>query len=189
MLAAERAALAHLRQAAKRAELKPPKWCTAMLAPGGALAKLCAPLKTFTSLANPAGCRPRSATSSRRSWCRSRSAAATSATRSRCTGVHASPARARASRAARNALTQSLDPRVTRRAAQIEVDIPEDDYLKKRSYSSYKKYHTLKFLIAILPCGRLAFVSDGYPGSFSDDESVRVYGFLDLLDPLCRAWP
>jgi hypothetical protein len=60
MLDAERAAHAHLRQAAKHAELKPPKLCTAMLAPGGALmlalggalAKLVAQLTTFTSLAN-----------------------------------------------------------------------------------------------------------------------------------------
>jgi len=26
-------------------------------------------------------------------------------------------------------------------------------------------------------------VSDGYPGSFSDDEIVRASGFLDLLEP------
>ena len=307
MLEAERVAHEHLKAAAKRSELMPSRWCTAMLAPGGALTKLCAPLTTFTSLDNfqlwydvvcdkqgwkdpslagtagrldyyyapkhapqleigapePA---PLDAAAARavadarwrqqlnpakpgglaspfeacfmtmtqmrlglsvaevsvlfgistgsvsqifhtwlpylhesmKAWTpwpgrelvranlpKKFTTHLAQVTHSKdchlifdCTEVKPRRPRASASQTARN---PSLDP--ASRAAQIEVDIPEDEYLRKLFYSSYKKYHTLKYLVAITPCGRLAFVSDGYPGSFSDDEIVRASGFLDLLEP------
>ena len=48
--------------------------------------------------------------------------------------------------------------------------------------SQYKGRCTLKYLIGITPCGCISFVSDGYPGSITDDEIVRASGLLDLLE-------
>jgi len=96
-----------------------------------------------------------------------------------CTEVsaHAPPTRERVSRVVDVCACLIALP------VQIEVDIPEDEGLRKLFYSSYKKRHTIKFLVAITPCGTIAFISDGYPGSYSDDEIVRASGFLDLLEP------
>mmetsp|Transcript_19243 Transcript_19243/g.56714 ORF Transcript_19243/g.56714 Transcript_19243/m.56714 type:complete len:395 (+) Transcript_19243:605-1789(+) len=53
-------------------------------------------------------------------------------------------------------------------ATEIEVQIPDDDFLKTLFYSKYKKRHTLKYLIGITPCRSITFVSCGlswlYPG-------------------------
>lgn len=48
--------------------------------------------------------------------------------------------------------------------------------------SQYKGHCTIKFLIDITPCGSIAFVSDGYPGSITDDEIVLSSGLLNLLE-------
>jgi len=50
------------------------------------------------------------------------------------------------------------------------------------SNSEYKGRHTIKFLIGITPAGTISFVSDGFPGSFTDDQIVRASGLLNLLE-------
>mmetsp|Transcript_19132 Transcript_19132/g.56332 ORF Transcript_19132/g.56332 Transcript_19132/m.56332 type:complete len:110 (-) Transcript_19132:232-561(-) len=46
--------------------------------------------------------------------------------------------------------------------------------------STYKKRHTLKFLIGIAPCGCISFVSAAFPGSIPDNEITEACG--DVLE-------
>jgi len=48
--------------------------------------------------------------------------------------------------------------------------------------SQYKGHCTIKWLIGITPGGVIAFVSDGFPGSWSDDAIVQASGLLDLFE-------
>ena len=50
-------------------------------------------------------------------------------------------------------------------------------------YSSYKGGFTIKFLIAISPCGLITFVSKCYGGKWTDGYITNDSGFLELLDP------
>jgi hypothetical protein len=49
-------------------------------------------------------------------------------------------------------------------------------------YSSYKGTTTLNILVAILPNGMIAFVSDAFEGSISDRDIVSKSGFLEKLN-------
>ncbi|XP_033208567.1 uncharacterized protein LOC117167613 [Belonocnema kinseyi] len=51
-------------------------------------------------------------------------------------------------------------------------------------YSSYKGSFTVKFLIAISPCGLTTFVSKFYGGKWTDGYITNDSGFLELLDPV-----
>ena len=46
---------------------------------------------------------------------------------------------------------------------------------RAQTYSTHKKHNTVKFLIAITPCGTISFLSDCWGGSNSE--------ILDLLEP------
>lgn len=50
-------------------------------------------------------------------------------------------------------------------------------------WSEYKHDYTIKFLLGLGPLGAADFVSEAYPGSITDAESVEVSGLLDMLMP------
>jgi len=68
-------------------------------------------------------------------------------------------------------------------ATEIRIETPSDPEEAKKFFSQYKKAHTLKYLIGITPAGTISFISDGFPGSMSDDEIVEKSGILNLLQP------
>mmetsp|Transcript_42804 Transcript_42804/g.105502 ORF Transcript_42804/g.105502 Transcript_42804/m.105502 type:complete len:259 (+) Transcript_42804:325-1101(+) len=65
---------------------------------------------------------------------------------------------------------------------EIWIQRPEDDEIAKQHYSTYKKRHTMKWLIGITPCGSISFVSAGYLGGTTDDEICRASGFYELVE-------
>ena len=54
---------------------------------------------------------------------------------------------------------------------------------QSKFWSSYKHRITCKALVGVVPNGTVAFVSDLYPGSFSDRAILIDTGILDLLVP------
>ncbi len=51
------------------------------------------------------------------------------------------------------------------------------------SYSHYYSSNTLKYLVAIAPCGLIMFISPAYGGRCSDKFITQESGFLDYLQP------
>ncbi|XP_073688463.1 uncharacterized protein [Garra rufa] len=51
------------------------------------------------------------------------------------------------------------------------------------SYSHYYSNNTLKYLVAIAPCGLIMFISPAYGGRCSDKFITQESGFLDYLQP------
>jgi hypothetical protein len=66
-------------------------------------------------------------------------------------------------------------------ASELRCQIPSWQIGNRAAFSTYKHYHTAKFLIDLMPDGRVRFVSKAYAGSTSDVSLVEYCGFLDLL--------
>lgn len=49
------------------------------------------------------------------------------------------------------------------------------------TWTQYKHYNTVKFLVACTPNGAICFISPVYVGSISDIELTRQSGFLTVL--------
>lgn len=62
-----------------------------------------------------------------------------------------------------------------------QSQMPGHITLKRLMYSSYRGYHSCKFLLASTPTGLLCFVSDPFPGRTSDDDIVVRSEFLKLV--------
>ena len=62
--------------------------------------------------------------------------------------------------------------------AEVRTECPKNIANAVHLYSSYKHYHTIKFLISISPCGLINFVSRGYGGRSSDAQIVVGSGVL-----------
>ena len=52
---------------------------------------------------------------------------------------------------------------------------------RSESYSHYYANNTVKYLVAIAPCGLIMFISDAYGGTCSDRYITQNSGFLDNL--------
>lgn len=51
------------------------------------------------------------------------------------------------------------------------------------SYSHYYSHNTIKYLVAVAPCGLIIFISTGYGGCASDKYITMNFGILDYLKP------
>lgn len=61
-------------------------------------------------------------------------------------------------------------------ALAIPASASADPSIYRATWSQYKHYHTGKFFALVLG-GDVVYVSDGYEGSISDDEIIRVCDF------------
>ena len=66
---------------------------------------------------------------------------------------------------------------------EIFIETPGDFRQQGNTYSSYKSHNTVKFLVGINVFGGIAFISEGFEGSISDEEIVIKSGILDYLSP------
>lgn len=65
---------------------------------------------------------------------------------------------------------------------EIFIERPKSLLNQAATWSSYKHHNTFKFLIGISRNGYITFVSDCYPGRFSDQQIIRDSGFYDGLE-------
>ena len=54
--------------------------------------------------------------------------------------------------------------------SEIFIEMPASFSARSKTYSDYKKYNTLKFLIGITPCGSISFLSKFWGGRVSDKQ-------------------
>jgi hypothetical protein len=66
---------------------------------------------------------------------------------------------------------------------EIEIERPKSPKFAHDTWSEYKQRYTVKFLVALTPDGRIAFVSDAYGGRCTDEFITEDCGFLELLEP------
>lgn len=66
---------------------------------------------------------------------------------------------------------------------EIKTEVPSNVEQQHFLYSHYKGAYTLKFLIAIIPNGMIAFVSKLYGGRHSDSYITGNSGFLSHVKP------
>lgn len=64
---------------------------------------------------------------------------------------------------------------------EIFIEKPMDLMSKTATWSSYKHYNTVKYLISITPQGTVNFISKGYAGRVSDKYITEDCGYLNKL--------
>uniref|UniRef100_A0A8C1IJI6 THAP-type domain-containing protein n=1 Tax=Cyprinus carpio TaxID=7962 RepID=A0A8C1IJI6_CYPCA len=64
---------------------------------------------------------------------------------------------------------------------EIRTEYPSNLKARAKSYSNYKKWTTVKYLIACSPSGSITFLSNGWGGRASDVHIVRQSGFLSSV--------
>ncbi len=67
--------------------------------------------------------------------------------------------------------------------SEIFIEIPSSFKARSKTYSNYKKHNTIKFLIAITPCGCISYLSKCWGGQGSDKAITQMSGFLNYLEP------
>ncbi|XP_064479740.1 uncharacterized protein LOC135393136 [Ornithodoros turicata] len=65
---------------------------------------------------------------------------------------------------------------------EVRTETPAPVERQRNLYSNYKGGMTVKFLVAIVPNGQIAFVSKAYGGRESDTAITTDSGFLDLVE-------
>ncbi|KAG5862487.1 hypothetical protein JTB14_008507 [Gonioctena quinquepunctata] len=68
---------------------------------------------------------------------------------------------------------------------EIQIQKPTDPVEQALTWSEYKKYNTLKYLISSTPDGFFNSIPEGYGGRISDSLLVEESGFLDILPNGC----
>lgn len=67
--------------------------------------------------------------------------------------------------------------------SEIFIDTPLNFKARSQTYYNYKKHNTIKFLIAITPCGSISFLSKCWGGKVSDKVITQKSGFLEHIEP------
>ena len=67
--------------------------------------------------------------------------------------------------------------------SEIFIETPSCFRARAQTYSNCKKHNTVKFLIAITPCGTISFLSDCWSSRVSDKVLTQESAILDLLEP------
>ncbi|KAL7829414.1 hypothetical protein AOLI_G00302990 [Acnodon oligacanthus] len=67
--------------------------------------------------------------------------------------------------------------------SETPLQKPHNLELRGESYSHYYGQNTIKYLVAIAPCGLIMFISPAYGGRCSDQFIAANYGFLEYLRP------
>nr|XP_047138993.1 uncharacterized protein LOC124814930 [Hydra vulgaris] len=65
--------------------------------------------------------------------------------------------------------------------SEIFIETPKDLELQSATWSEYKHYNTLKFLIGVAPNSSIIFVSKAFTGRISDKKITLDSNFLDLV--------
>ena len=73
--------------------------------------------------------------------------------------------------------------RVILDCTEFFTEVPSSMSVQSLTYSSYKHHNTFKALVGISPTGAVAFISELYAGSVSDQALTRESGVLDLVMP------
>lgn len=66
---------------------------------------------------------------------------------------------------------------------EIFIEKPGDLMSKAATWSTYKHYNTVKYLISVTPQGTVNFISKGYGGRVSDQFITENSGYLAKLSP------
>ena len=67
--------------------------------------------------------------------------------------------------------------------SEVFIETPENFDARSKTYSNYKKHNTIKFLVAVTPCGSISFLSKCWGGRVSDKILTKESNFLNLLEP------
>ena len=62
--------------------------------------------------------------------------------------------------------------------SEVFIEMPTNFSARSQTYSNYKKHNTVKFLIAITPCGSISFLSRCWGGRVSDKILTQESGFF-----------
>ena len=58
-------------------------------------------------------------------------------------------------------------------AAPTPLNMPSSYSARSKTYSDYKKHNTIKFLIGVIPCGSICFLSHCWRGHESDENLTQ----------------
>lgn len=65
---------------------------------------------------------------------------------------------------------------------EIYIETPSNFTARSLTYSNYKHHNTIKFLVSIVPCGSISFISKAYGGRTSDKVITLRSGYLDFIN-------
>ncbi|KAK3926073.1 CCA-adding enzyme [Frankliniella fusca] len=68
-------------------------------------------------------------------------------------------------------------------ATEFRIQKPTNQQQSSNSFTDYKSYHTIKFLVGISCFGGLSFITEGFEGSISDRKLIEDSAFMDYLEP------
>lgn len=69
---------------------------------------------------------------------------------------------------------------------EVKTETPSDTEQQHYLYSHYKGCYTLKWLVAIIPSGMIAFISEPYGGRYSYSHITRDCGFVTCCSRGCH---
>ncbi|XP_063422855.1 uncharacterized protein LOC134707203 isoform X2 [Mytilus trossulus] len=65
---------------------------------------------------------------------------------------------------------------------EVYIETPSNFTARSCTYSNYKHHNTIKFLVSIVPCGSISFVSRAFGGRTSDKIISLKSGYLDFIN-------